>query len=267
VLAVVTGASSGIGAVFARKLGAKGYDLLLTARRADRLRSLGDELQSLYHIKAEILPADLSIDADRERLAAWIRASADFSLLVNNAGFGIMGYFSDSPIRRQEEMHRVHILTTMNLTHAALASLIPRAQAGSGVINVSSVAAFGTGPGSVTYSASKTWINAFTQGLAMELGAQGSPVKVQALCPGFTLSDFHDVVKMDRSRIPSSLWLTADFVVEESLRAFGGSKVVVIPHWRYKMITTFMRLTPEPLMRRISIAMARRYRQPKKTDH
>jgi uncharacterized protein len=263
VLAVVTGASSGIGAVFARKLAAKGNSLLLTARREDRLRSLAEELRSLYHISAETLPADLAIDADRERLAARIRESADLGLLVNNAGFGIMGHFSNSPIGRQEELHRVHILTTMNLTHAALANLIPRAQPGTGVINVSSVAAFGTSPGSVTYAASKTWMNAFTQGLAMELGAQGSPVKVQALCPGFTLSEFHDVVKMDRSRIPSSLWLTADFVVEESLRAFGSGKVVVIPHWRYKAISAVMRMTPEPWMRRISVAMARRYRKPK----
>ena len=266
-LAVVTGASSGIGAVFARKLAAKGYNLLLTARREDRLRSLADELHSLHHVNAESFKADLAADADRERLAARIRASADLGLLVNNAGFGMMGYFAESPIGRQEEMHRVHILTTMNLTHAALANLIPRAQAGTGVINVSSVAAFGTSPGSVTYAASKTWINAFTEGLAMELGAQGSPVKVQALCPGFTLSEFHDVVKMDRSRIPSSLWLTADFVVEESLRAFGGGKVVVIPHWRYKAISAFMRMTPGPVMRRISVAMARRYRKPAKTDH
>jgi short-subunit dehydrogenase len=266
-LAVVTGASSGIGAVFARKLASKGYDLLLTARREDRLRSLAEELHSLYHIKAEALRADLAVDVDRNRLAARIRASPDLGLLVNNAGFGIMGYFSESPVGRQEEMHRVHILTAMNLTHAALGNLIPRAQAGTGIINVSSVAAFGTSPGSVTYAASKTWMNAFTQGLAMELGAQGSPVKVQALCPGFTLSEFHDVVKMDRSRIPSSLWLTADFVVEESLRTFGGSKVVVIPHWRYKAIATFMRVMPEPLMRRISVAMARRYRKPQMTDH
>jgi short-subunit dehydrogenase len=261
-LAIITGASSGIGAVFARRLAAKGYNLLLVARREDRLRSLAEELNSFYHIQAEAFPADLTVDADRDRLAARILAAADLSLLVNNAGFGTMGYFYESEIGAQEKMHRLHILTVMSLTHAALANLVPRAQAGTGVINVSSVAAFGTSPRSVTYSASKTWINAFTQGLAMELGARNSPVKVQALCPGFTLSEFHDVMPTDRSAIPRSLWLTADFVVEQSLRGFERGQVFVVPHWRYKAIVAFMKITPEALMRRVSIAMARRYKKP-----
>jgi uncharacterized protein len=262
-LAIVTGASSGIGAVFARKLAAKGYDLLLTARREDRLRSLADELQSLYHIQAEPLPADLTVDADRDNLAERIRGSVDLRLLINNAGFGTTGYFHKSEIGGQEKMHRLHILAVMSLTHAALENLIPRAQAGSGVINVSSVAAFGTSPGSVTYCASKTWINAFTQGLAMELGARNSPVKMQALCPGFTLSEFHDVMPMDRSRIPRSLWLTPDYVVEQSLRGFERGQVFVIPNWRYKAMVRIMKLTPDAWIRRASIAMARRYKRPK----
>jgi short-subunit dehydrogenase len=262
-LAVVTGASSGIGAVFARKLAARGYNLLLTARREDRLRSLAEELHSFYHIDAESFPADLTVDADRDKLAERIRSAADLSLLVNNAGFGTMGYFYETGIGGQEKMHRLHILTVMRLTHAALENLIPRAQAGSGVINVSSVAAFGMSPGSVTYCASKTWINAFTRGLAMELGARGSPVKVQALCPGFTLSEFHDVMPMDRGRIPRSLWLTPDFVVSESLRGFDRGQVFVVPNWRYKAMVAFMKITPEAWMRRVSIAMARRFRRPK----
>ncbi len=264
-LAVVTGTSSGIGAVFARKLASRGYNLLLTARREDRLRSLADELQSLYHVQTEPFPADLTVDADRDRLAARIRTATGLSLLVNNAGFGTMGYFHETAIADQEKMHRLHILTVMSLTHAALANLIPTAQAGSGVINVSSVAAFGMSPGSVTYCASKTWINAFTQGLAMELGARNSPVKVQALCPGFTLTEFHDVMPMDRSRIPRPLWLTADYVVEQSLRGFERGQAFVVPNWRYQAMVRFMKMTPESWMRRVSIAMARRYKRPKET--
>jgi short-subunit dehydrogenase len=262
-LAAVTGASSGIGAVFARKLAAKGYDLLLAARREDRLRSLAEELHSLYHIDAEPFPADLTVDADRDRLAERIRTAADLSLLVNNAGFGTTGYFYESEIGAQEKMHRLHILTVMSLTHAALANLMPRAQVGSGVISVSSVAAFGVSPGSVTYCASKTWINAFTQGLAMELGARNSPVKVQALCPGFTLSEFHDVMPMDRSRVPRSLWLTPDYVVEQSLRGFERGQVFVVPNWRYQAMVAFMKTTPDAWMRRVSIAMTRRFKRPK----
>ena len=166
-LAVVTGASSGIGATFARKLAARGYNLLLIARREDRLRSIADEVRALYHIQAEPLVADLALDADRDRAAARILKAPDLGLLVNNAGFGTMGYFWEAAMDGQERMHRLHVLAAMSLTHAALANLVPRAQAGTGVINVSSVAAFGPGPQSVSYHATKAWMNAFTEALAM----------------------------------------------------------------------------------------------------
>ena len=115
-------------------------------------------------------------------------------------------------------MHRLHVLATMRLTHAALANLVPRGTGG--VINVASVAGFAQAPGSVSYNATKAWMNSFTEGVAMELSIKGPPVRVQALCPGFTLSEFHDVLDVDRGAIPKSLWMSADFVVEESLRGF-----------------------------------------------
>lgn len=262
-LAVVTGASSGIGAEFARKLAARGYDLLLAARREDRLRGLAEETKALHHIQAEPFVADLTLDADRERLAERIRAAPDLGLLVNNAGFGTMGYFFENDPAAEDRMHRLHVLATMRLTHAALANLFPRGQAGTGVINVSSVAAFGTSPTNITYCATKAWINAFTTGLAMELGARSSPVRVQALCPGFTLTEFHDVLGMERARVPSSLWLTPDFVVTESLRGFDRAKVIVVPNWRYRAMVGLMKITPESVMRRAAIALARRYRRRK----
>jgi uncharacterized protein len=259
-LAVITGASSGIGAAFARKLAARGYDLLLVARREDRLKSIAGDLRNLYHVQAEPCVADLTDDAARDRVADRIRAAGDLGLLVNNAGFGITGYFFEADERGQEDMHRLHVLATLSLTHAALANLVPRAVMGTGVINVSSVAAFGTSPQSVSYCATKTWINTFTAGLAMELGGRGSPVTVQALCPGFTLSEFHDVMPMDRSRVPKSLWLTADYVVDESLRGFDRRKTIVVPQWRYKALVAVMKLTPEVVMRRLTVAAVRRYR-------
>lgn len=262
-LAVVTGASSGIGAEFARKLAARGYDLLLAARREDRLRSLAEETSLLHHIQAEPFVADLTLDSDRERLAERIRREPDLGILVNNAGFGTMGYFFENDPAAEERMHRLHVLAAMRLTHAALANLFPRAQAGTGVINVSSVAAFGTSPTNITYCATKAWMNAFTTGLAMELGARNSPVKVQALCPGFTLTEFHDVLGMERARVPSSLWLTPDFVVSAALKGFDQGKVIVVPNWRYKALVAFMKLTPERVMRWTSIAAARRYRRKK----
>jgi hypothetical protein len=264
-LAVITGASSGIGASFARKLAARGFNLLLAARREDRLRALVTEIRELYHVEAEAFAVDLTGDADRDGLAERIRSAPDLGLLVNNAGFGTMGYFWEADLRGQETMHRLHVLNTVSLTHAALANLVPRGQAGTGVINVSSVAGFGTSPDNVSYCATKHWMNAFTQGLAIELGARNSPVLVQALCPGFTLSEFHDVLGMERGRIPTSLWMTPDFVVEQSLRGYDRGKVFVVPGWRYKAMVALMRIVPGALMRRTSVALALRYRRKKST--
>jgi short-subunit dehydrogenase len=263
-LAVITGASSGLGATFARKLAARGYDLLLIARRGDRLQSIAREVGELYRVRAEILVADLTDDAGLASAAKRIRGAADLSLLVNNAGFGTLGYFFDSDPHAQEQMHRLHVIATMRLSHAALANLLPRAQAGTGIINVSSVAAYGSSPQSVSYGATKTWMNRFTEGLALELGVKSSPVTVQALCPGFTLTEFHDTLGMDRSRIPSPWWMTADVVVEESLRGFDRGKLFVIPGWRYKLLVWIMKLVPGGLLRWGSIRAAQRFKQPNK---
>jgi hypothetical protein len=289
-LAVITGASSGIGAVFSRKLAARGYDLLLIARREDRLRSLASELAATYRIATDFLIADLADDADLERAADRIQTEPRLGLLVNNAGFGTNGFFFEIDVRSQEQMHRLHVLATMRLTHAALANLVPksllkkgtdrsvhsRAFSGDqglatgdrvvsplfpGVINVASVAGFAQSPMSVSYCATKTWINSFTEGVAMELSIKAPDVRMQALCPGFTLSEFHDVVGLDRSAIAQSLWMSADFVVEESLRGFERGKLFVIPGWRYKVIVAGMKLLPGPLLRRMAVTGARRLRR------
>jgi short-subunit dehydrogenase len=262
-LAVVTGASSGLGAAFARKLAARGYDLLLIARREDRLRSIAQEIGEQYHVRAEAMVADLTDDAGLTAAAARIRDAADLGILVNNAGFGSMGYFFESDAQVQEQMHQLHVLATMRLSHAALTNLVPRAKVGTGIINVSSVAAYVVSPQSVSYSATKTWINRFTEGVAIELGIKSSPITVQALCPGFTLTEFHDVVRMDRGRIRASLWMTADFVVEKSLRGFDQRRLFVIPGWRYKLLVWILRVMPDAVIRWGSIRAAQRYKRPK----
>jgi short-subunit dehydrogenase len=260
-LAVITGASSGIGAMFARKLAARGYDLLLVARREERLRSLATELSETYHVSGDVMAADLAADADRDRVAERIRSAPNLSLLVNNAGFGTLGFFADADLESQMQMHRLHVLATVHLTHAALSNLVPRAEGG--VINVSSVAGFGQSAGSVSYSATMAWMNTFTAGLYSEMQVQKSPVKMQALCPGFTLSEFHDVAHVDRSPIPQSLWMTADFVVNESLRGFDEGKLFVIPGWRYQLIVIFMKSLPGWALRKLSARGAEKYRKPK----
>ena len=256
-LAAVTGASSGIGAAFARALAARGFDLILIARRKDRLEELAGELTASHGTASEILTADLTLDADLARVEDRLRAASTLELLVNNAGFGVGGLFADSQIAGQDAMHRLHILATLRLTHAALQGMVAR-RAGA-IINVASVAGFIVSPGSLSYGATKSWINTFTEGLWLELRAAGSPVRVQALCPGFTYSEFHDVAKMDRTRLaPKAWWHTAEAVVAESLAALERDRVFVIPGFRYRMLVVVVTRMPRGLRRWLLVRFARR---------
>jgi short-subunit dehydrogenase len=212
---------------------------------------------------AEPIPADLTRTEDLEALAVRLRDAPHLALLVNNAGFGTTHYFFETDAAGQDAMHRLHVVATARLSHAALTNLQPRAVAGTGVINVSSIAAFGTSPQNVSYCATKTWMNRFTEGLAIELGAWKSPVTVQALCPGFTLSEFHDVTGTDRSAIPAKFWMTPETVVEASLAGFARRELFVIPGWRYKLLAGFLRVIPGSLMRWGSVYFVRRYRKSK----
>ena len=213
----------------------------------------------------EVIAADLVTDEGRGRVAERILNAPNFGLLVNNAGFGAVGLFHKRDLDVQDRMHRLHVLTTLALSHAALANLAARPDAGGrcGIINVSSVAGFEQAPSSVSYNATKAWMTSFTNGLAIELAMAGSAVKVQALCPGFTYSEFHDRTGMDRNPIPKQLWLTAEFVAAESLRGFDRGQVIVVPGWRYKIIVAFMRAMPGTLLRRLSALLGRRFRRPK----
>jgi short-subunit dehydrogenase len=262
-LAVITGASSGIGASFARKLAARGYDLWLVARREERTRLLARQLSVDYKIEAEAIIADLTNSADLEALAARVRDASNLALLINNAGFGTNHYFFETDAASQDAMHRLHVLATARLSHAAIANLVPRAIAGTGIINVSSVAAFAAAPQNVSYCSTKAWMNRFTEGMAIELGAWKSPVTVQALCPGYTLSEFHDRTGTDRSALPRSLWMTPDSIVSASLAAFGQRKLIVIPGWRYKLLMGFIRAIPGAWVRWGSVYFVKRFRKAK----
>lgn len=236
-VALITGASSGLGETFARKLAARGYDLILTARRADRLN----------YLPARAITADLSTKEGTDAIVDVIASTPNLELLVNNAGFGTLGRFWEADPAGQEQMHELHIMAAMRLTRAALAAMVPRQKGG--IINVSSVAAFGTSAGNVSYCATKAWMNSFTLGLDVELRGINSPVKVQALCPGFTLTEFHDAMGVSRSPIPGFLWLKADYVVEQSLRALHSGGPIVIPDWKYKFIVACMKILPGSITR------------------
>ena len=240
-LAVITGASSGIGEVFARKLAAS-YDLLLIARSKDRLEALAQELRSQGALVA-VLEADLS-DTEQLKMAAdRVAAEPSLALLVNNAGFGDRAPFWEADIELLDKMHRLHISALVRLSHAALRVMVPQNRGA--IINLASVAAFARREGSISYGATKNWVTAFTEGLFVDLRAAASLVYVQALCPGFTYSGFHDLLNEDRNRLaPPALWLSAEKVVDDSLRGMLDRKLYVVPGWRYRLIVGVLRVVP-----------------------
>jgi short-subunit dehydrogenase len=245
-MALVTGASSGIGEVFARKLSGMGYRLLLVARRKERLERLAAELQN-----ADVLAADLTLDSDLRRIEDRAASEPELEFLVNNAGFGVHGAFHETPVEPLDRMHRLHVIAIERLTHAALPRMIERRKGN--IINVSSVAGFLATPFNVTYCATKAWINSFTEGLYIELKAIHSPVRIQALCPGFTYSEFHDRAGMDRSVIPRSLWMSAEDVVDVSLRRLKRNELFVVPGWRYRLFVRLYPWIPRALSHRLTI--------------
>jgi short-subunit dehydrogenase len=240
-LAVITGASSGIGEVFARKL-AVDHDLLLIARNKQRLAALSQEIGGLG-AEVAVMDADLSDASQLERVAERVAAESNLALLVNNAGFGDRGPFWEADVEVLDRMHRLHVIALVRLSHAALRVMVPRNRGV--IINLASVAAFARRPGSAAYSATKTWVAAFTEGLYVDLQAARSSVYVQALCPGYTYSAFHDLMHEDRSRLaPKALWLTAEQVVDDSLRGMVGRKLHVVPGWRYQLAVALLRASP-----------------------
>jgi uncharacterized protein len=256
--AAVTGASSGIGEVFARKLAARGYDLILIARRQDRLKELVAELQRESRVAVEVWQADLVDEAGCEEVARRVEA-ANLDLLVNNAGFGTMGFFHHADLEGQLKMHRLHVLATVRLTHAVLPGMVARNSGG--VINVSSVASYVVGPGNASYCATKSWMSAFTEGLHLELAGTGSRVRVQALCPGLTRSEFHQTMGASTMQnSPAWLWMTADRVVEESLHGLERGKLFVVPGLRYKLAVLAIKLLPKTWIHRLTMRSARKLR-------
>jgi short-subunit dehydrogenase len=253
---LITGASSGIGAEFARQLAARGYDLVLVARRRERLEKLAAELAAAHGIHAEALAADLAADAELKRVEERIARNGGIDLLVNNAGFGVTGRFWETTIEAQDNLHRVHVMATMRLTYAALGAMTARNSGA--VINVSSVAAFMPAAISSTYGSTKAWINAFTEGLYLELKSKRSAVKVQALCPGFTYSEFHDVIHMDRGVIPKPMWLQAQDVVAASLLGLDGGKLFVVTGWRYKLVVALGPVLPKFIRNPLILRYSRR---------
>ncbi len=255
--ALITGASSGIGAVFARRLAEEGYDLILHGRREVPLAQLRDELAAAYRISSRIVLAELTDPAGVLRLENIIAETPTLSLLVNNAGYSSPHYFEHEDRDGQERLVRVHVIAPLRLMHAAIP--VMRARGGGAIINVSSVAGFLVGPGSATYCAAKACLTNLTETLSIEL--RGSGIRVQALCPGFTVTDFHRRQGFNTDAKFFKGFMSADDVVDASLRDLKHGKVVSIPGAKYKVVGVLSRWIPRRLMYRAARIVRQRQRE------
>ena len=252
--ALVTGASSGIGEAFVRRLAEQGQDVVLVARREDRLRALATELSG-HGVEVEVLAADLTTEEGvvsvEQRLTA---PTKPVDLLVNNAGFGSSGAFTDLALGRELEMIELNVVAVVRLTRAALDTMSDRG-AGS-IVNVSSMASFQALPRNATYAATKAFVTSFTEALAEEV--RGSGVRLQALCPGFTETEFHTTAAWSSGWLPSSAWQSPEQVVDASLAALGSGRVVVVPGMLNKVAARASWLLPRKVVSRLVNAGARR---------
>lgn len=247
---LVTGASSGIGLAFVRRLAARGDDLVVVARDCDRLEAVAAELRAAHHVEVEVLAADLADPAAcrrvEERLA---QAEGPVDLLVNNAGFGMRKPFLANDVEDEERMLDVLVRATLRLSYAAGRAMSER---GSGaILNVSSIAGYLPRG---TYSAHKAWVTAFSEALARQL--RGSGVRVMALCPGFVRTELWQRMGAKHlERIPPWLWLDVDDVVSTGLADLDRGKVVSVPSARYRVVRFGLRHLPRRVLgsRRIQL--------------
>jgi uncharacterized protein len=242
--ALVTGASSGIGLVYATALARRGYNLILVARRRDRLEALATELADTYGIEAAVVTADLTSDEGITRVSQVIAATPDLNLLVNNAGFGLAGTFANSDIDRHLDIIKLHIHAVILLTRAALPAMLARGRGA--VVNVSSLISFYPIYGSTSYAGTKCYLQAFTEVLYQEL--MGTGVRAQCLCPGFVHTELQGTADIEKLAIPDFAWMKPEPVVERSLRDLEHDEVISVPGLGYRLLATLRRLLPRPLI-------------------
>lgn len=248
--ALVTGGTSGIGAAFARALAQRGDDLVLVARNAERLDAMAADLKRDFAVRVETLPADLSVPADLDKVAA--RLSDDhqpIDLLINNAGFGVHSRLTNPDTSAHEHAFDVMCKAVLVLSGAAARTMRER---GSGhILNVSSTAGFVV---MGSYSAIKAWVTSYTEGLANEL--RGTGVGVTVLCPGWVRTEFHERAGINASKIPAPMWLDADRLVADCLRDVARGRVISLPSKRYQLLIGLARIAPRGVIRAVSRKMS-----------
>ena len=250
--ALVTGATAGIGAAFARRLAAEHHDLVLVARDAGRLESFADTLRT--QVAVEVLPADLTTAEGCAAVEARLDdADRPVDVLVNNAGIGLSGSFLTNSVDDEQRMLDLNVRAVMRLTHAALRGMVSRGRGD--VVNVSSVAGFGPLAAGSTYGATKAWVTNFSE--SMHAAVRRDGVRVVALCPGFVRTEFHERAGIEVGDRSGPLWLDADRVVRDALSDLRRGRAVSVPSVQYKLVSGVIRHLPHSLLR---VATARRGR-------
>ncbi|MEA2971675.1 MAG: uncharacterized protein QOG82_133 [Actinomycetota bacterium] len=253
-MALVTGASSGIGAAFARRLAASGSDLVVVARRRDRLEELAAELATTHGVHVEAMAADLT---DPGQLALVEARLGDpdrpVDLLVNNAGAGGHGAFAALPVDGVEAMIRLNLLAPVRLTSAALPAMVARGSGG--IVNVSSISGEQPIPFVATYAATKAFLTSLSESVHDEVRDKG--VSVTAVLPGFTRTGFHDRADMGRD-IPKPFWIPADDVAQAALAAVARGQAICVPRFSYRVLVALARHAPRGLVRRVAGMVGRR---------
>ena len=252
--ALITGATAGIGASYANLLAKEGFDLILVARDLPRLNKVAKELNKRFGVKTQCIKADLTKPsqlAKVEKRVADLKKPID--VLVNNAGFGIKDSFTASNLDKEQELLDVLVTAPMRLAHAVLPVMVKR---NTGIIvNVSSVASFIAGG---TYSAAKSYLTVFSESLHTEL--RGTNVKISALCPGFTRTEFHARGRMKMTALPKFMWLNSDELVSKSWKYAKANRVICIPGWQYKILSAIARNAPRPIVRKVGMNVRKKQR-------
>ena len=250
-IALVTGASAGIGTVFAQRLANDGYDLVLVARDRERLEKLAAELPT----EAEVLAADLTDAEQLSKVEARCKDEArPLDLLVNNAGFATAGPFAELDIEGEEREIRLNVIALLRLTHAALRGMVGRGKGG--IINVSSLASYQPGPYNATYAATKAFVTSFSHAVHEEVRGKGVTVTVS--CPGPTRTEFAERAELEGMMGPDFLWQDADPVVDAALKDHRRRAAVSIPGVYNKVAAAFSSTLPGGITRKIAGAVMSR---------
>ena len=251
--ALVTGATAGIGESFTRLLAENNYNIVLVARDLPRLNERAVQLQTKYKVEIHVIQADLATDAGCAVVEQYI-ANNQIEVLINNAGFGINKAFTVSALDAEQQLLDVLVRTPMRLMHVALPLMKQRDKGV--VINVSSVASFIAGG---TYSASKSYLTVLTESLHTEL--TGTNVKISALCPGFTRTEFHQRGRMSMKGLPNFMWLASDELVAKAWRDALKGEAISIPGWQYKLLVFVIQRLPRSIVRKVGMSVRRKQRK------